>query len=206
MAQLTPRDAPCLFSVNGLAAVELAAGDVPALQAFFEENPLYLESVEGRPPGPDEGRGEFESRPPPEFPFTRRWLVAFVDDSRTIIGIADFLADSLAAGVWHIGLFVIATARHGSGDAQRLYAALENWMRSQGAGYLRLGVVRGNARAERFWARMGFVEVRTREGVAMGRRVNTLRVMAKVLGDGSLERYLQLVARDRPDQGGAARR
>lgn len=201
MALLTPRGAPRLFSANGFAAVELAADDVPALQAFFEENPLYLESVEGRPPGPDEGRGEFESRPPPEFPFTRRWLMAFVDESSVIAGIAEVLSDFLAADVWHIGLFVVATARHGSGEAQGLYRALERWMRSQGAQYVRLGVVQGNARAERFWEQEGFTETRTRDGVEMGRRVNTLRVMAKVLGEGSLERYRQLVPRDRPETG-----
>jgi hypothetical protein len=72
-------------------------------------------------------------------------------------------------------------------------------MRERGALWSRLGVVAGNGRAERFWEKMGYVEVRKRNGVAMGKRVSDLRVMVKALADGNLPQYLALVARDRPD-------
>ena len=71
-------------------------------------------------------------------------------------------------------------------------------MVSRGARWLRLGVVQGNARAERFWEKMGYVETRRRLGVEMGTKVHTLRVMAKPLG-GTLEELLERVPRDRPD-------
>ena len=92
----------------------------------------------------------------------------------------------------------VAPARHGSGVAQTLYQQLERFASDSGARWLRLGVVRGNARAERFWERCGFVEVRMRRAVAMGKRVNDLRVMAKPLAGGTLGEYLSLVPRDRP--------
>jgi GNAT superfamily N-acetyltransferase len=187
-----------LFSARGLEAVELAAGDVGALQAFFEANPLYFETVLGAPPGPGEAAEEFASRPPEGWPYTRRWLMAFVDDSRSIVGVSEVVSDLLATGVWHVGLFVVETRRHGSGDAQALYAALEAWMRSQGAAYLRLGVVTGNPRAGRFWERAGFAQVRLREGVEMGSQVNTIRVMVKALGGGSIPEYLAILPRDDP--------
>jgi hypothetical protein len=60
-------------------------------------------------------------------------------------------------------------------------------------------VVKGNARAERFWERAGFVETRMRTDVAMGRLINTLRVMVKPLAGGAVADYLLLVPRDRPD-------
>ena len=60
-------------------------------------------------------------------------------------------------------------------------------------------MVAGNARAESFWESAGFVEVRRRDGVAMGRKVNTVRVMVKPLAGATLPAYLALVARDRPD-------
>jgi ribosomal protein S18 acetylase RimI-like enzyme len=100
--------------------------------------------------------------------------------------------------VWHVGLFMVATARHGSGAAQALYRALENWAAGSGAHWIRLGVVKGNVRAERFWQRAGFVPLRTREAVQMGQRVNTLLVMAKPLAGGKIADYLALVERDRP--------
>jgi hypothetical protein len=54
-------------------------------------------------------------------------------------------------------------------------------------------------RAERFRESAGFVETCRREGIAMGRKVNTVRVMAKPLAGGHLGDYLARVACDRPD-------
>ena len=71
-------------------------------------------------------------------------------------------------------------------------------MVEQGARWLRLGVVQGNLQAERFWARCGYVQVRERGPMTMGRKSNLLRVMAKPLAGGTIEEYLALVERDRP--------
>ena len=68
-----------------------------------------------------------------------------------------------------------------------------------GAKWLRLGVVRGNTRGERFWESVGYVQTRLRHGVEFGAKTNTLRVMFKPLGAGALEEYLSLVPRDRPE-------
>jgi hypothetical protein len=71
-------------------------------------------------------------------------------------------------------------------------------MIDQGARWLRLGVVQGSARAERFWQRCGYVQVRERGPVTMGKKSNLLRVMAKPLAGGTIAEYLALVERDRP--------
>ena len=71
-------------------------------------------------------------------------------------------------------------------------------MRTGGARWSRLGVAEGNARAERFWEKTGYVELRKREGVELGRRSHTIRVMVKALDGGAREEYLALVERDRP--------
>jgi ribosomal protein S18 acetylase RimI-like enzyme len=72
-------------------------------------------------------------------------------------------------------------------------------MRAGGAQWVRLGVVVGNARAERFWEKAGFGEVRRRYEVEIEGRVGDLRVMVKRLAGRSIAEYLALVARDRPD-------
>jgi len=56
-----------------------------------------------------------------------------------------------------------------------------------------------NTRAERFWGSIGYLQTRTRAGVQMGKRSNTLRVMVKPLTGGSIEEYLSLVPCDRPE-------
>jgi RimJ/RimL family protein N-acetyltransferase len=187
-----------LFEAGSFRALELAAKDVAALQRFFEENPEYFFAVGDEPPRPDEACQEFDFMPPADYPFERKWLIGFLDGSGAMIGMAGGLSNLFSEGVWHIGLFIVATRLHGSGAALAMHRGLEDWMRGAGARWIRLGVVEGNSRAERFWEKAGYLDVRKRHGVEMGRKVNTLRVMAKPLAGGRLEEYLTRVARDRP--------
>jgi GNAT superfamily N-acetyltransferase len=188
-----------LFSIPDFRAYELAIEDMAELQVFFDANPLYFEAVGGTPASKSEAIDEFESGLPEGWSYTKKWLLGFVDASNALVCMANVVSDLLATGVWHIGLYIVATSRHGRGDARPLYEALESWAVSSGAKWLRIGVVLDNTRAEKFWERVGFVAVRTREGVEIGNRVNTIRVMSKALAGGSVTEYLALVARDRPD-------
>jgi GNAT superfamily N-acetyltransferase len=109
------------------------------------------------------------------------------------------VSDMLTPGVWHIGLFILSTHKHGQGVATRIYEGHEAWLKTFGAKWLRLGVIEGNDRAERFWERSGFSEVRRRHNVPMKNIVHSLRVMVKPLTKASLTEYLKVVTRDRPD-------
>lgn len=187
-----------LFHTETLHARELAAAEVPALQALFDANPLYFQSVNGRPANPDEARMEFDERPPTHLPFTRHRVLGVFDGSPSLVGVICVLSDFCATGVWHVSLFLLATHLHGRQQAAPLYAAMEAWMREAGARWVRLGVVAGNVRAERFWARQGFHDVRLRTGVDTGGRINDLRVQVKALGAGTLAAYLACVPGDQP--------
>lgn len=183
----------------GLRTIELGSGDEPTLQRFFEANPQYFLAVQGEPAAAGEAHEEIHGGLPPGWSYTKKWLVGCIDAEGSMQAMANVVSDLLAPGVWHIGLFIVATSRHGTGDAQALYRGIETWAAAHGANWLRLGVVQGNARAERFWEALGFVQTRTRSGVEMGKLTNTLRVMVKPLANGSLEQYLSLVQRDRPE-------
>lgn len=87
---------------------------------------------------------------------------------------------------------------HGTGAAAEIYGALEGWAGRSGAEWLRLGVVQGKRRAERFWEKRGFQEVRVRDDEIAEQAV-VLRVLVKPLGGASLEEYLKAVPRDRRD-------
>jgi len=195
----TTRTTAPLFDAGGFRAVELGTQDVPELQRFFEGNPEYFIAIQGQPAGTTEAHDEIHGALPDGWPYTHKWILGFVDPSHALAGAVNIVSDLLAPGVWHIGLFILATRLHGGGAAHALYARLERWARDSGAQWLRLGVVVGNTRAERFWERHGFVEVRRRHGVAMGPQVNTLRVMARPLAGGAIPEYLALVSRDRPE-------
>jgi predicted GNAT superfamily acetyltransferase len=113
---------------------------------------------------------------------------------------ANIITDLLAASVFHIGTFIVATERHGTGDAQAIYHGLEQWAVENGAGWIRLGVVQGNVHAERFWKSMDFMPTRERSGIGMGSRSVTVQYMVKPLAGGNLENYVALVPRDGPDE------
>lgn len=184
------------FECGRFHAREVGDADLPALQRFFEANPGYFEIVHGEPPAPGEAREAFEQRPPSGWPYSRKWLFAFRAADDSIAGVADVIEDLFGEGVWHIGLFMAADRLHGTGVPHALYAHLEAWMRARRARWVRLGVVRGNGRAERFWEKMGFVDVAERRDYVQGSKTHVLRVMAKPLAGGSFEQYRELVPRD----------
>lgn len=188
-----------MFGGVNFDAVELFAADIPALQKFFDDNPDYFIAVTGAAPRSNEGFEEFHDQVPADMSFTKKWLLGFYDEADNMIGMASVVSDLIAKNVWHVGLFVIATSLHGRGTARIIYDALEQWMCVSGATWIRLGVVDGNARAERFWEKCGYRDVRKRHGVEMGAKINSLRVMVKSLGAESLDRYLAQVVRDRPE-------
>ena len=177
----------------------MGARDIPTVQRFLEENPDYSLLVEGGPPAADAAKKEFAQMPPADWPLKRKWMIGFRDEERCLIAFADVLEDLFVAGVWHLGLFIVATPLHGRGVGRSLYGALERWMKNRGCDWIRLGVVAGNVRAERFWPQCGYREVRMRLGVPYGKNVNDIRVMVKPLTGGKMADYLAAVARDRPE-------
>jgi RimJ/RimL family protein N-acetyltransferase len=190
---------PFLFEGGSWRAREMGEADIARLQAFYQANPQYHLSVNGVPPSPAQAREEWDSPLPPDFPYEKRWMIDIAAPDGSMAAMASVVSNMLVEGVWHIGLFIVATSLHGAGAAREMYDALEAWMRERGAQWIRLGVVAGNRRAERFWEKMGFVEVRRRLAVPMGARVNEIRVMVKPLAGGAIETYLAKVVRDRPE-------
>ncbi len=181
-----------------LRIVVLTAADVPVIQQLYEANPEYSLQVMGRPPKPNDAHDDFHDRPPTDIPLREQWMWGFVDSHNELIGVACIAADLFAPTVWHIGYFMIETKQHGAGVARAIYDALEAYIRDQGAVWLRLGVVVGNAPAESFWLRCGYTEVRTRDSYVLGDKTHVVRVMVKPLSGGALSEYLQLVPRDQP--------
>ena len=188
-----------LSPIPGIRTVELTVEQAPLLQRFFHENPAYFLATSGQPAGPKEGLEEITSELPAGMHFTKKWVVGYVGNDGSLVAMANVITDLLATSIFHIGTFIVATERHGTGDAQVLNRGLETWALENGASWMRLGVVQGNTRAERFWASQGYVPVRERPGIEMGPRVVTVRNMVKPLSGGILEEYFALAPRDRPE-------
>jgi GNAT superfamily N-acetyltransferase len=181
-----------------LTVIDLLCDSESVLQQFFEENPLYFVCVYGTPAPATEAHEEVHGEVPTGWAFTHKYVFGYEEPSGKLVAMGNVISDLLARGVWHIGTFIVATTRHGTGDARILYASIEQWCKRGGARWIRLGVVEGNTRAEAFWARCGYTQVAKREGIVMGQRTNVILVMAKPLFGQSLGEYYSLVERDRP--------
>ncbi len=144
---------------DGFDAIEIGADSVPLLQRFFDANPDYFLAVNGEVAGAGEAHEEVHGSLPAGWPFTRKWVVGIVDSNGALVAMMNVVSDLLAAGVWHIGLFMVGVEARGTGLAPALLRRLERWAIAGGAAWLRLGVVAGNARAEKFWESAGFVDV-----------------------------------------------
>lgn len=191
-------------TIDAIRVVALGASAEGSLQRFFEANPEYFLSVTGRPAQPGDARDELHETLPDGWQYAAISILGWAKPSGELVAMANVVSDLFAPGIWHLNTFIVETARHGNGDAHSIYRDIERWAIAGGATWLRLGVVLGSTRAERFWERQGYLQTRLRHGVEMGGRVNTLRVMCKPLAQGSLAQYLQLVARDRPEPENAA--
>ena len=195
-----------VFESSSLCAREFRPDEVPRLQAFFDANPGIFIVVNGRPPQPDEAQTAFDAMPPPHLAFSRRWFLGLFHRKTAeqaaeapLAGVAIVNSNLGAPGVWHLALFFVEGALQGRGVASEFYAAMEAWVRGQGAQWLRLGVVEGNLRAQRFRSREGFQAVRSREGIDTGGRLNTVHVLVQPRTDQTdLARYLELTPCDRP--------
>ena len=184
--------------LTGIRVVRLDETWERPLQRFYEANPQYFLEALGQPPASDEAIQEIRDLPPEDFSYTALFLLGFVQEDSELMAMASVVSDLLASGVWHIGLFIVATERHGTGVASQLHGCIQAWAERHGARWMRLGVVQGRLRAERFWERHGYVTTKLREGVLMGQRTNTLRVMVKPLSGNTVQDYLGHVPRDRP--------
>ncbi|MFO1327453.1 MAG: GNAT family N-acetyltransferase [Rubrivivax sp.] len=191
--------APSMFSTAQLGVRALQAHEVPALQALFDAHPEYFLAVNGRRARPDEARQEFDERPPPHLPWRRHHHAGVHDAQGALVGTLVFTEGLCDEQVCHLGLFWLMTPLHGRGLAGPLHEAWARWAQAQGARWLRLSVIAGNARAEAFWARLGYTEVRRRLGIDTGGRINDARVMIRALDGAAPAEYLARVPRDHPD-------
>ncbi len=188
-----------LFESTSFTVRELLAEEIPLLQALFEANPDYFVIVGGQPPRPDEAQQEFDEQVPGHLSFGKRWFAGAFDRAGTLRGLVILVSDLSAPGVWHTALFFLEGSLRRTGAAMELHDALQSYARRSGARWLRLAVIDGNAPAQRFWAKCGYQQVRTRPYPTLSGETKLARVLVKPLADGTLEQYVLLVPRDAPE-------
>jgi ribosomal protein S18 acetylase RimI-like enzyme len=193
-----------LFATTHLLVRPARKRDADAIYAFAQANPGYELMISGGLSTRDDYLREFfESAPPSEMRYSALFkLLVFEKTSmgtaHEVVGLLDVCADLRAKDVWHIGYFHIASRLQGTGMAQTLYTALEDWMAGRGAQLLRLNVADVNARAHHFWRRNGFEFFYTRKDVVFGQKKHDMHTLLKPIGTLTLAQYRTLVPADAP--------
>lgn len=144
---------PADLAVDGLALRRAVPADVAEIQAVLEDDPATWELLEGAPLVPDEA-ALMLTLVPPSGTLDNKHL--FVADGACVI---DLYAGYPAPHIWYLGLIFLTRAARGHGLGTRALVSLAAYSRAHGGTALRLGVVAQNTAARRFYDRLGFRHV-----------------------------------------------
>ncbi|MEH7077004.1 GNAT family N-acetyltransferase [Neobacillus drentensis] len=88
-------------------------------------------------------------------------ISAFIKLDDTYIGIIDYLLENPRDQYPWLGLLMLHGDYQGYGFGAQAYAVYENEMLKRGKKSVRIGVLKENIRAQRFWEELGFIYYKT---------------------------------------------
>jgi RimJ/RimL family protein N-acetyltransferase len=167
-------------NVDGYSVTRLTREDVPQLQAFLERCSGYYELCEGGPTPPNAAELELEELPPgyprdDHFPFLVR------DAAGEIVALVNFFRNYPREHQWWLGFHIVDPAHRNQGLGERLLRGAEEFMLADGAEVLQLAVSQYNPAGERFWRRMGFIEIERQPHTTVLKKQSVVLIMRKTL-------------------------
>jgi GNAT superfamily N-acetyltransferase len=162
-------------TIPGFNVRPLLAGDVPALEALFDEDPEYFE-INGRRFAVEEMRTAL----PPGRTFDDKFTYVLERDGRPE-GMIDSVRGFPEPHVWYLGFIFLSMRVRGGGEGRRCLHALYDWVRAQGGTVIRLGVVEPNLKARHLYATEGFEFETMREIDPAAKRMRRTLVLRRAL-------------------------
>ena len=141
-----------MLRLNPISTVPL---DLAALQRLLEHAPGYAQIATAMPVSPSAAAEMLAALPPGKSHEDKFVFGVFKD--QTLVGCVDLIRGYPSASVAYVGLLLIAEPYEGSGYGTQAFArVLEVAATWRTCNALRLGVLKTNERAMRFWSRLGF--------------------------------------------------
>jgi len=128
------------------------------VQKLCEECHEFALMMGGRPPRPDDGHKILFDLPP-GMHAENKYVYGLFTASGTMIAVLDMVSDYKVKGEWTIGLMMITPAERGKGFGRHLHDLACDIARRHGASVMRLGVMKENHAARRFWRGLGYQEM-----------------------------------------------
>lgn len=161
------------LSLEGYTVRRLGQADAADLQSLFERCSDYVEIYSGVPPRPSEGADELGALPPGK-EMHDKFSLGLYDSRRELVGFIDLMRNYPVENDWWIGLLMLAPAARDQGLGSRVYEAAQEWVRSRERRTIWILVLEENSKAERFWRRQGFEEVRRGPFTAESGKAHTM--------------------------------
>ena len=172
------------FALEGFTVRRLSPADHAELQALYERCSDYHELEDGGPTRPTAGAETLAAGPPGTDPADKFALGVYGDDG-AMVGFLDVIRGYPAEGDWWIGLLMLAPEARSGGLGGRICEEAARSVAEEGGRALHLAVLEQNPRAERFWRRHGFDEVRRKPFTAATGKESTVIVMRRDLASES---------------------
>jgi ribosomal protein S18 acetylase RimI-like enzyme len=168
------------FALDGFTVRRLSPADAAELQALYERCSDYHELEDGGPTRPTAGAETLAAGPPGTDPADKFSLGVYADGG-AMVAFLDVIRDYPEPGEWWIGLLMLDPAARSGGLGGRICEEAARWIAAEGGRALHLDVLEQNPRAERFWRRHGFEEVRRKPFTAATGKESTVIVMRRAL-------------------------
>lgn len=135
------------------AARALNEADIPAIMNLYSGNPEYFLHC---PPSPSREtvKNDLLALPPGKEQTDKHFLGIF--DGASLVAVMDLIERYPDEQTALLGLLMVSKGRQGNGLGSFLVDALSDSLRENGYTRLRLGYVKTNRSAQRFWTHHGF--------------------------------------------------
>ncbi len=153
-------------------------------QAFriFLSNSAYFMMMNGKAPGRETLKAALRERPEEVLAQDKHFCLVMAETDGTMqpAAVVDWLDDFPKKGTRYLGLFMTDAPLHGTGESFEILTWILKGFQREWVSQVRLGVLEANERALRFWAKAGFLPIKTVEH-GQGLLSHRIRVLEKQL-------------------------
>ena len=92
----------------------------------------------------------------PEAKALKDKFILGIYEHEELIGLIDIIKDYPELPIWWLGLFLLVDDKRGKGLGKSVHQALVQYLKTQGANAIHLGVIEKNFKAVKFWEQQGY--------------------------------------------------